>query len=76
MDATNQSDYYQFDAVGNTAQLTGPDGTVLNSYSYLPFGESLSASASVANPFTFVGESGVMREGVPCCVLLQRFRLR
>ena len=63
VDATNQSDYYQFDAVGNTAQLTGPDGTVLNSYSYLPFGESLGASESVANPFTFVGQLGVLREG-------------
>jgi RHS repeat-associated protein len=63
VDATNQSDYYEFDALGNTTQLTGPDGTVLNSYSYLPFGESLRASESVANPFTFVGELGVMREG-------------
>jgi RHS repeat-associated protein len=63
VDAMNQSDYYEFDALGNTAQLTGPDGTVLNSYSYLPFGESLSASESVANPFTFVGQLGVMREG-------------
>ncbi len=55
--------FYQFDAIGNTTQLTGAAGGVLNAYSYLPFGEALSASETVANPFEFVGQFGVMREG-------------
>ena len=63
VDATGAADYYQFDAVGNTTQLTGAGGTVLNSYSYLPFGESLSTSETVANPFQYVGRFGVLREG-------------
>src|SRR5438552_719795 len=57
------SAFYGFDALGNTAQLTGPGGTVLNRYSYLPFGESLSSTASVPNPFTYVGQLGVMDSG-------------
>src|SRR5262249_24481935 len=31
-------------------------------YSYLPFGETTTVSAALANPFTFVGAFGVMRE--------------
>ncbi len=44
-------------------QLTGAGGAVLNSYSYLPFGESLSATETIANPFQYVGQFGVMQEG-------------
>ncbi len=62
-DVTGPPAYYQFDAVGNTTQLTGAGGVVLNAYSYLPFGERLAARESVANPFEFVGRYGVMREG-------------
>jgi len=62
-DSSGSSAYYQFDALGNTALLTGVGGDVLNSYSYLPFGEALTVSETVANPFEFVGEYGVMREG-------------
>ena len=63
VDVAGPAAYFQFDANGNTAQLTGAGGAVLNSYSYLPFGEAASATETVANPFTFVGQFGVMREG-------------
>jgi RHS repeat-associated protein len=63
VDAGGQAAYYQFDAIGNTVQLTGGGGTVLNTYSYLPFGEALNVSETVSNPFKFVGQFGVMREG-------------
>jgi RHS repeat-associated protein len=63
IDAGNQSAYYQFDAIGNTTELTGPAGAVLNSYAYLPFGEALRATETVANPFQYIGAFGVMREG-------------
>ena len=56
------SNFYAFDATGNTTQLTGPDGSVLDTYSYLPFGESLAASGSTPNPFTYVGALGVMND--------------
>ncbi len=63
VDASGQAAYYSFDATGNTAQLTGTSGTVLDSYTYLPFGESLTATQTVANPFTFSGQSGSTQEG-------------
>ncbi|MHB8954814.1 MAG: RHS repeat-associated core domain-containing protein [Pirellulaceae bacterium] len=62
MDVSGPPAYFQFDAVGNTSQLTGPVGAVLNSYSYLPFGEPLSRSETVPTPFTFGAQVGVMRE--------------
>jgi RHS repeat-associated protein len=55
--------YYHFDGSGNTTQLTTSSGAVVNSYSYLPFGEKLSATGTATNPFTYAGEFGVMDEG-------------
>jgi RHS repeat-associated protein len=55
--------YYNFDLTGNTTELTGGGGAVQNTYSYLPFGEQLSATGSPANPFTYVGQFGVMDDG-------------
>jgi len=55
--------YYHFDGAGNTAQMTNAAGSVVNSYTYLPFGQKLSSTVGVANPFTYVGEFGVMDEG-------------
>lgn len=60
VDATGDSNYYSFDAIGNTDQLLGPTGQVVNSYDYLPYGELLSASGGASNPFTFGGRFGVM----------------
>ena len=55
--------FYAFDGSGNTVQLTGATGAVVNSYSYLPYGEQLATSATVDNPFTFGGEFGVTDTG-------------
>jgi len=62
VDSTGQATYYDFDAIGSTAGLSNPSGAYVNRYSYLPFGEFLSSRQAVANPFTFVGAFGVMRE--------------
>jgi RHS repeat-associated protein len=61
--ASGSAAYYVFDAAGNTAQMTNASGGVVNSYTYLPFGEKLATTAGVANPFTYAGEYGVMDEG-------------
>jgi RHS repeat-associated protein len=63
VDASGAVAYYNFDLTGNTTDLTGSTGSVLNSYSYLPFGEILSVSGTAPNPFTFVGQFGVMNDG-------------
>ena len=54
--------YYDFDAIGSVAGLTGGTGSYLNQYSYLPFGENLTTAETVANPFKYVGQWGVMAE--------------
>ena len=61
-DASGSADYYAFDGSGNTVDLTGPTGAALDTYSYLPFGETLSATGSVNNPFTYGGQSGAVDE--------------
>ena len=63
VDSAGNPAYYTFDGSGNTAQLTGTGGTVLDSYSYLPFGEALTSQEAISNPFTFGGHVGVLHEG-------------
>jgi RHS repeat-associated protein len=55
--------FYHFDDSANTVQVSGAAGAVLNSYSYLPFGEKSVSSETVANPFTFAGRYGVADDG-------------
>jgi YD repeat-containing protein len=46
---TASAAYYDFDATGNTIGLTGAGGAYVNRYSYLPFGETVTASATLPN---------------------------
>ena len=55
--------YYDFDAIGNTVGITGSSGSYVNQYSYLPFGETTTISATLPNPFTFAGQAGVLQIG-------------
>jgi RHS repeat-associated protein len=61
-DAGGSRGYYDFDAMGSTAGISGSGGTYLNQYSYLPFGDSMAAKETVTNPFQFIGRSGVALE--------------
>jgi RHS repeat-associated protein len=54
--------YYHYDQAGNTLFLTNDAGAVVATYAYSPYGEVLSESGSVENPFTFDGENGVLRD--------------
>ena len=63
INASGQAAYYHFDSAGNTAALTGAGGAVLDTYSYLPFGEQVSSTGSTDNPFTFNGQFGVRDDG-------------
>jgi RHS repeat-associated protein len=62
-DTTGATAFYDFDALGSTADLTGTAGALLNRYSYLPFGEKFTVRETVANPFAYVGQWGVMADG-------------
>ena len=55
--------WYDYNAIGSTTGLTGSAGTYLNQYTYLPFGEKLAASETVANSFEYIGQWGVMDAG-------------
>jgi RHS repeat-associated protein len=57
------TNYYQFDALGSTADLVDSSGAIENSYSYLPFGGLMNPTVTVANPFTYVGQFGVSSDG-------------
>jgi RHS repeat-associated protein len=61
-DTSGTAAFFSFDALGNTRQLIGNDGTVLNSYAYDVFGAATLANESVSNPFRFVGRFGVTAE--------------
>ncbi len=57
------TNYYQFDGLGSTADLVSAAGSILNTYSYLPFGGLLNSTGGTANPFTYVGQFGVTSDG-------------
>ncbi|KPL25654.1 MAG: hypothetical protein AMJ75_00055 [Phycisphaerae bacterium SM1_79] len=58
----NRCDYH-FDEMGNTLFLTDSAGAIAGSYAHSPYGEILSSTGGLDNPFTWQGEYGVMDEG-------------
>jgi RHS repeat-associated protein len=60
-DGTDTS-FFDTDAIGSVVGLSGIGGNYLNSYSYLPFGESLTKTETVTNSFEYVGQYGVTNE--------------
>ncbi len=56
--ASGAAAYYDYDALGSTAGLSGPSGHYLDSYTYLPFGAIQSTTGELANPFQYVGKVG------------------
>jgi RHS repeat-associated protein len=53
---------YHFDAIGNTIAMTDDSEQVVNAYAYTPFGIITSKQETIPQPFTFVGQHGVMTE--------------
>lgn len=53
---------YHFNATGSTVALTDNSGEIMNSYAYDPFGKITDRQEQVQQPFTFVGQYGVMTE--------------
>ncbi len=61
--SSGAANYYDFDGTGNTVGITGPAGTYVETYGYLPFGEVTSTTGSISNPFQYNGQFGVMATG-------------
>ena len=53
--------YYHFDAQHNTVALSNDTG-VTDTYTYEPFGTQLKHRGNINQPFTFMGQFGVMQE--------------
>jgi RHS repeat-associated protein len=73
IDASGEIAFYGFDGNANAALLTGPEGTVLNRYAYLPFGEPLRCDETVPNPFRFAGRQGVLTDPSGLVQMRQRW---
>jgi RHS repeat-associated protein len=73
VDASGATDYYDYDGIASTVGLTASGNGYVNAYSYLPFGGSLATSISVSNPFTFVGQLGVLSPGASLVSMRARF---
>ena len=54
----NNDQYFNFDGLGSTRDLTGNTQTVSDSYTYSAFGETVSSSGSTTNPFQWNGAVG------------------
>jgi len=54
--------YLHADRNGNVLAVTSRTGDIVAAYAYAPFGEVLKRTGTWRNPFTFVGEFGVMEE--------------
>jgi RHS repeat-associated protein/CSLREA domain-containing protein len=72
-DANNVPAFYDYDAIGSTAAMTGPDGSVVNRYAYLPFGEPLSQTETIPNTFEYVGQLGVQRDRTGLDFMRERY---
>src|SRR6185312_14640425 len=51
--------YFDFDALGATADRTNNAGVITSRYAYMPFGSVLASAAQATNPVEFLGQFGV-----------------
>jgi RHS repeat-associated protein len=61
--ADNARHFYHFDENGSTVLLTNDAGAVTDSYGITPYGETVTQNGVTENPFTWLGQWGVMQEG-------------
>jgi len=61
--APTAASFYHFNHIGTTLFLTEAGGEVTDTYGYTPYGRLLKHDGTVDQPFTFVGEHGVLLEG-------------
>jgi RHS repeat-associated protein len=59
---SNAVSFFHFDQVGSTLALTAANGSVSDAYAYTPYGVLLGHTGTSTQPFTYVGEYGVLSE--------------
>jgi RHS repeat-associated protein len=59
---SDQVHVYHFDGTGHTVAITDAGQNVTHRYAYDPYGRILGRDEAFPQPFTFVGQLGVMRE--------------
>ncbi|WP_255534314.1 RHS repeat-associated core domain-containing protein [Thiohalobacter sp. COW1] len=64
---------YHFDALGSTVALTDADEQLVNAYSYRPYGRVVERSETMDQPFTYVGQYGVMEEAAGLYYMRARY---
>ncbi|MBI4456765.1 MAG: RHS repeat protein [Acidobacteria bacterium] len=63
LEATNNARrFYHYDEMGSTLFLTDDNGTMTDSYAYSPYGQLSGSTGTSDNPFTFLGQYGVLQE--------------
>jgi len=55
--------YYHYDLLGSTIALSDESSEITDKYAYDPFGRMANRAGTTENPFTFVGQFGLMDEG-------------
>ncbi len=58
----NNAYTHHFDAIGSTTALTDQSQNIVNQYAYSPYGRDLGKTETRPQPFTYVGQHGVMAE--------------
>jgi RHS repeat-associated protein len=53
---------YHYNGIGSTVAITDASKAIVNKYFYTAFGEVTNQSETVAQPFKYVGQAGVMQE--------------
>ena len=61
--ADNSRHFYHYDETGSTLFLTSDTGAITDSYGITAYGETVNATGTTPNPFTWMGRWGVMQEG-------------
>ncbi|BCO31665.1 hypothetical protein TspCOW1_17680 [Thiohalobacter sp. COW1] len=64
---------YHFDALGSTVAITDADEAIVNAYSYRPYGRVAERSETMDQPFTYVGQYGVMEEAAGLYYMRARY---
>ncbi|OUS16318.1 hypothetical protein A9Q88_07365 [Gammaproteobacteria bacterium 50_400_T64] len=59
---SNQLYVYHHDATGHTVAITDANQNIVNKYAYSAYGKILAKQEQISQPFTYVGQYGVMTE--------------